>query len=519
MKSLSISTALSVLILSAAAPFAWAVGDSNTDTGVGSAASRGPFGFSNNNDAIYDTPPNSYGVYRDAHGALRDRGMIPDNLTTNVPEPTWEEAQRMNPGPMPGGGAPGGLGGGGIGLPFGGLGGGFPIGGFGLGAGLGAGFGAIGGAFPTVGAAFPSLGLVGSPGPFQFPVGTASNAIGFNGAGNAAIGVNGIGPASQALRTQLGFANSPGNSSFNTWPAQQQHFLGPGSGFLPNFSMTVQNTLLPNGGNRIERSQQTPMGLLRERVTHTTQPNGMSNILREFWSNGNHWQTRETVTTASITSDPSWTNTWSKEFRTTDFSQQSNNGFTNPFVQNNPNNLADNSAIARGSSGNFGAGFATPSTSGDQRSAFFTDSQATGNSGGFSTPRSSGSERSQMFTSDFNQGNLGGFATPATSGSERSIVFGNTNNRFGGSGFGGGIGGGISGGTGNRAFRGGGGSGSGGDGGGGDVKSDGSLSRTDTGTSTGADAGAGSTSDGPGFQSGAVSRAPGGANFSGGFMG
>src|SRR5438270_10728587 len=86
MKPVKICTAASIFLIAQGAPQVLAAGDSNLDSGVGSAASRGSFGYNANYEPMYDTPANDYGVWRDAYGGLRDRGMIPDNLTTRVPE-------------------------------------------------------------------------------------------------------------------------------------------------------------------------------------------------------------------------------------------------------------------------------------------------------------------------------------------------------------------------------------------------------------------------------------------------
>jgi len=455
MKSLRTCTALTLTLLSVVAPAAFAVGDPNTDTGVGSSASRGPFGFSNNNDVIFDTPVNSYGVYRDVNGGLRDRGMIPDNLITPVPEQTWQEAH-ANRGPMPGGGAPGGLGGAG-----GGSGGGIP---FGLGlsgigglAGAGLGAGGIGGVGAGLG------GFVGAGGPR------------FGGLGNAGLGVSGTGPTGQIPRTPYGFAGTPG-TYFNNFPAQQQRYMGYGSGFLPFNNTTTSNTTTTDGGTIRSEDiifQNTSAGPVQQKQTMIQAEDGTISTFNQFQYNGNSSSSSTRLApTNGLTIDnigpdgtpmlftvqnadgttSSVTPVRPRNF-TSYSTQDSNNGFSNPFVPNTPTSLRDNNSIVSGQGGIFGSGFATPATSGDARSALFFDSQATGNFGGFATPATSGSPRSVYFPSSLNSsGSLGaGFATPQTSGSERSVIYGDPNSISGLGGFAAGAGGGISAGTGNRA--------------------------------------------------------------------
>lgn len=475
MKSLRVSTAITLMLMSAAAPAALSVGDPNTDTGVGSASSRGPFGFSSNNDVIYETPVNTYGVYRDAHGGLRDRGMIPDNLVTPAPEPTWEEAN-ANRAPMPGGGAPGGLGG--FGGALGGIGGGLPGFGVGLGAG-GLGIGGIGGSIGGI----PGNGIGGiGAGVGQFPVGVGLSPMRFNGATNASVGVGGAGPTAQVPRTPFGFSNTPG-TFFRGWPAPQQRFMGPSSGFIPFNRGTAMNRTFLSGGNTISEDtiiHNTSAGPARELRRLVTDANGRTTVTSSFTYNGNSWTQSSVYNGNSGTGpdniaangDPITFQVQNADGTTqtvqavrprnfsTSWNQSSNNAFTSPSTPNTPWTVADNTDSANGTPGSFGAGFATPQTSGHHRSALFADNQATGNfGGGFATPTTSGDPSGVYFQSSLNaSGALGAStATPQSAGHPRSAIYSNPNNRFGPGGFGGlgGLGG-ISAGTGNQANRGGG---------------------------------------------------------------
>lgn len=424
MKALRISTALSLLVLSATLPqHAGAAGDPNLDSGVGSAASRGPFGFNNtNNGNIYDTPANDYGVWRDAYGALRDRGMIPDNLTTRVPEPTWEDTHPAGP-PKPTG-APGGLAAGGFG--FGGFGG---LGGLG---GVGSGF-------------LSGFGTFGSP---AFRTATAS-------AFNHPIpsNITGLGPFETAPRTAFGFLGSmPGvwGPVFNG-----QRYMGRGSGYIPTGRVTATNTTAADGTSRTITSWNTGAGTAK--LIRTTRPDGAGGTITTdtFQMNGNTYtttfRTAGNGTSGSSTGSSSSVGTGSdteevdtgagfsipRNERMT-FNANSNNGFTNPFVPMSPNNFVDQNAFAHGSGGNFG-GYATPRNDGTEMSFFYHNDQGGGNFGGYAGPNNDGTERSVLFPSNLNANSIaGGYAGPNTDGTERSFTFPNVDLNNGmGTGFGG----------------------------------------------------------------------------------
>ena len=426
MKARRISTALSLLILTAAAPSAFAVGDSNIDSGVGSGASRGPFGFSNNNDNYYDTPPNTYGVFRDANGALRDPGTIPDNLTARVEWKTWEQAHPFR-GPVPTG-APGGLGGGyGGGLGFGGFGG--PS----LGAGFGAGIGTM--------AAFGRVGGLAGLGGLGGLAGITATGYGLTGANRTARDLT-------ALQYYNGFGNQP-----------LSPYMGPGSRIIPFNQQTISNTT--NGNTSTTRVySNSNFGPSYVTKTTTTNPNGGTSTRTEYYQNGNMYVTYENANpnngssgsgttsgasgsgTGSSTATGSGTGSTSTASSGTGSSsdinnippnttittfQDSNNAFGNPFIPNTPNSAMSNYQT---NSTSIGGGFATPQTSGSQQSAFVNGPLgSSGNiGGGFATPQTSGAQQSAAFQNSSAQTSIGGgFSSPSTSGSERAVAFPNPN--------------------------------------------------------------------------------------------
>lgn len=538
MKSLRISTAATLLLMSALAPVALAIGDPNTDTGFGSAASRGPFGFSNNNDVIYDTPDNSYGVYRDANGALRDRGMVPDNLTTRVPEPTWDESHR-NKFTVPGGGAPGGLAGGLGGGGFGGLGGLGGLGGFG--------FNGLGGS---------TTGLAGLGG-----LGGAGVLGGVTGLGGIAGGANsGFGGLGGLNFGGLGFAG--------LGLARTGRYLGTGTGFMSNYRIGVTNRVNPSGGNTISYFQDSPNGPMTQSIT--VNPNsgvaGQSNVTQTWYYNGNTYQSSSLVPSSSLASITALNQNF-----TSNIFADSNNGFTNPLSQNGFGTAVQRGDSTSNQTSTIGGGFANDQYSGNPRGIFTNNAtNTTSIGGGFATPNTSGNERGVMSGDNGSTTIGGGFSTPSTSGTQQSAqfpqTFGASNNAFGSvTGFGGagginglagfaglggaggfggmggtggfgGVGGlaGVSGGTGNQAARqnlASGDAGASGGSGSSDVKSDGSISRAGTrggffngaaggnGTSGTGGANGATHMGGMGSASGATPGLAGGSGFTTGVFG
>lgn len=398
-----ISTALSLFVLTAIAPAALAVGDSNIDSGVGSAASRGPYGFSNNNDTYYETPPNTYGVFRDATGALRDPGTIPDNLTARVEWQTWEQAHPFR-GPIPTGGAPGGFGGG--------YGGGLGLGGFGMGgfagnplaAGFAAGTGTLG--------AFGRLGGVAGLGGLGGLAGVSATGLGLTGANRTGRGLVG-----------LQYLNGVGSAALGP-------YMGPGSRPTPFNRQSITNTTTGNQSSTTVFSDSNfgPSYVTR---TSTNNPDGSTNTTTQYYQNNNSYFTYENTTpnapgtTISSTSTPPGTGspTIQPNTTTTTF-QDSNNMFGNPFIPNGPNSVMNNNY--QNNSSSIGGGFATPETSGSQQGAWMQGPQRTSTSigGGFATPQTSGAQQSAAYQNSAAQTSIGGgFSTPATSGSERAVTY------------------------------------------------------------------------------------------------
>jgi hypothetical protein len=442
MKLLRVSIALSVSLLSAGViEQAKAAGDPNLDSGIGSGASRGPYGFNNTgNIPVYDDPPNNYGVYRDVYGGFRDKGMIPDNLYERVPELTWIQAHP--PGPPKLAGSPGGLGGGGYG--FGGL--GLLGGGLNtpLGGGLGA-FGAFSGIAPLATAAAAALTN-------PLPVG----------------GGKAIGPTALQPRTAYGFAGSPG--IFNTsYPYLGGPYLGPQSGYLVNPSVTASNTTGANGLSTSKWTWNTTYGPAT--LTQVATPNSnntQQNVVDTFTLNGNTYSTSTVInapagitstiggsagTTASTSASTTTnTSTGSTTSTTTTANTPLFPGFNflptpplngsitsslttgnaqqNPTAVNGPAGYVNQNYLSQTTEpGNFGATFNAPQTMGQQSSQFWTNNFGIGNFGAmFAGPMTDGTQKSVFFNGNFNSGNFGSmFATPATDGSQYSFRYPNPN--------------------------------------------------------------------------------------------
>jgi hypothetical protein len=416
MKVHRISTALSLTLLTAlaVAPIAKAVGDPNIDSGVGSAASRGPFGFNHTGNApIYDTPANDYGVWRDAYGGLRDAGMQPDNLTTRVPEPTWEDTHPVGP-PVPSG-APGGLAAGGIG------------GGLGLGiAGLGAGLG------------FPLSGGFGSLGSFTgvSPISAAGAAALTNPLGVG--GGTGLGPYSFP-RTTFGFAGSPGSFLAGA-PFTGQRYNGGGSGYIVTPSVTTKN-VTASGVSTNTTTWNTTFGPAQF-IQATSGPATGQKIVTTFIINGNKYSSTangvpSTASPASVV-DPNIANLLTmfglnipinmpaaNSSITTKLTTA--NATTNPFLPAGTN-FDPNAFIHNGSAGSIGGGWATPTTAGGQNGYFWTNLPGgNGNFGSsFATQATSGSPQSAFFGGSFGSTTIGGgYPTNATAGQYRSADYPN----------------------------------------------------------------------------------------------
>jgi hypothetical protein len=404
MKPQRIFTALSLLLLSAVIPqLVLAVGDSNLDSGVGTDASRGPWGYNNTGSKpIYDTPPNTYGVWRDANGALRDAGMTPDNLTTYVHQPTWEEAHPVGPPHLAGspGGLGGAVGGGGVGISTGGI-------GFGLGSGMGA-FGAFTGVSPFASAATAALT---NPTP--------------------TVGGSGLGPFGSAPRTAFGFAGT-GGEFFPVHPFLGGVNAGPGGGFTVDPKVTSTN-VTQGGVSTTTTTFNTTFG--PSQFQQTTMGTGNNaNTTLTLTINGNVFKTQvqgppPTVTNGSffgLSNIPIPINNPAPNTTVTS-TLVSNNATTNPAVPAgaffNPNAIAQ----GQGSAGNFGANTASPATSGSALSFFQTNTPQQGNFGaGFATPQTAGIPSSVFFGGSFASTTIGGgFPTEATSGGPRSASFPN----------------------------------------------------------------------------------------------
>jgi hypothetical protein len=426
MKRHRISTALSLLLLTALVPQARAAGDPNIDSGVGSAASRGPFGFNNTGRApIYETPINTYGVYRDATGALVDAGNMPDNLMVRVPERTWEETHPAGP-PMPTG-APGGLGGIGMGMASG-------LGAFGLGFPLGGGLGAIGsftGVSPLAAAATAALTN-------GMPVG----------------GGVGPGPAQFAGRTATGFAGAP--PWMPQYPFTGNQYLGAGSGYVVNPQVKTSNVTL-NGTSTTTTTWNTSYGPARyvQQVSGTGDNQVSTNT---FFMNGHQYTSTTSnqpnpfpgssigtgqvgngfypITGSGAAGTPTVPGDIFSSTTTSPIDKPSANATqTTTFWSNTPNGnpLAPvgwgtgydphDFVHSGGGNANLGASFTTPLTDGSPQSVFWTNTPgAVGNFGeSWTTPRTDGSPQSVFFGSSLGSTSIGGgFPNHAQEGTPQS---------------------------------------------------------------------------------------------------